>query len=289
MERILPIWFLEKETVVFRGVVMCKLIKKISNLKFEQKVSLFWLCYSILALLFMAAVIAIIIFRYEANASEIDQYKGEMRELSKKSKNMISNYSTLRKQELNAHLKHEKEVKKMATETREISSSYRQEVKKMDKEHKQIMSKYIKEAKDPFIESLGITDIISNPEIRKYVFLSFNMPDQSLKVLLKAAKQKGYSPVIRGFIEGSMTKTVSKIKSMIDMTKEGVAVDPEAFEEFNITKVPSFVIAEDYRCDDQDNCSKAKYNKVTGNVTLDYAESYMIKNGEKLCIGGRSQ
>ena len=40
MERILPIWFLEKETVVFRGVVMCKLIKKISNLKFEQKVSL---------------------------------------------------------------------------------------------------------------------------------------------------------------------------------------------------------------------------------------------------------
>ena len=32
---------------------------------------------------------------------------------------------------------------------------------------------------------------------------------------------------------------------------------------------------------------KSKYNKVTGNVTLDYAESYMVKNGEKLCIGGQ--
>ena len=181
------------------------------------------------------------------------------------------------------NLKYESEVKQIANQGVDASRKYEEVAKELDKDQKKEMSKYIREANDPFLKSLGIENIDSKKAIRKYVFLSFSMPDQALKILIKRASEMGYSAVIRGLVDGSMTKTVDRVKGMIDMTKEGVSIDPESFEEFKVTKVPTFVIAEDFgECDAEGKCEQSRYNKVTGNVTLDYAQEYLLKHGEKL-------
>ena len=50
----------------------------------------------------------------------------------------------------------------------------------------------------------------------------------------------------------------------------GVEINPMLFEEFEISVVPSFVIAKGEGCDDGSDCNR-KYNKLAGNVKTSWA------------------
>jgi type-F conjugative transfer system pilin assembly protein TrbC len=98
------------------------------------------------------------------------------------------------------------------------------------------------------------------------VFVSFSMPEASLKSLAQeaqrtwtrgdASQQHHAVLVMRGLYQDSFVKTASKIQEL------GIAVDihPELFETHHVTSVPTFVRLEDGQ----------PIHSLKGNVTLDF-------------------
>lgn len=94
------------------------------------------------------------------------------------------------------------------------------------------------------------------------VFVSFSMPEASLKSLAQAAKKsasvQGQNAVlvIRGLYQDSFVQTASKFQEL------GIAVDihPELFETHHVTSVPTFVELKDGQ----------PIHTLKGNVTLDF-------------------
>lgn len=88
------------------------------------------------------------------------------------------------------------------------------------------------------------------------IFVSFSMPDASLKTLLLQANQRGVRVVIRGLIDNSWKKTQEKLMAF----GENIDIDPKAFEHFGVHVVPTFV-----------RLKKGGFDTLQGNVSLDYA------------------
>jgi len=74
-------------------------------------------------------------------------------------------------------------------------------------------------------------------ESRLFVFVSFSLPESSLKNLAYEAQIYKVTLVMRGLFEDSFIKTAQKIQKL------GIAVDinPDLFETHHITAVPTFV------------------------------------------------
>lgn|GEM_PF-1850560 len=70
------------------------------------------------------------------------------------------------------------------------------------------------------------------------VFVSFSMPEASLRALAQDAEQHNAVLVVRGLYEGSFVKTATKLKDV----GVGVDINPELFEEYQITAAPTFVV-----------------------------------------------
>jgi type-F conjugative transfer system pilin assembly protein TrbC len=98
-----------------------------------------------------------------------------------------------------------------------------------------------------------------NASTRIVVFVSFSMPEESLKALFKEAdKNPHVRLVLRGLVEDSMEKTAKKIHEL-----EGVInVDPELFERYQIEHVPTFMWVK----------QGEPLGKLMGNITLRYAQ-----------------
>jgi type-F conjugative transfer system pilin assembly protein TrbC len=88
------------------------------------------------------------------------------------------------------------------------------------------------------------------------VFVSFSMPELSLKSLFQESPSHNAVLVMRGLYEDSFVKAAQKLQTI------GVTIDinPELFESHNITSVPTFVLL----TDDQPT------HKLKGNVTLNF-------------------
>jgi len=91
---------------------------------------------------------------------------------------------------------------------------------------------------------------------RLLVFVSFSMPEASLKKLAEDAQHHHAVLVMRGLYQDSFMKTALKLQ------EAAIAVDihPELFEEHHITSVPTFVLLEDEK----------PVRSLKGNVTLDF-------------------
>jgi type-F conjugative transfer system pilin assembly protein TrbC len=94
------------------------------------------------------------------------------------------------------------------------------------------------------------------------VFVSFSMPDVSLKELDENAEKYGAILVMRGLFEGSFVKTKDKI---LAINKNGLHLDinPELFRRYNIYRVPTFVLLKNGK----------EVHRLSGNVTLEYASA----------------
>ena len=91
------------------------------------------------------------------------------------------------------------------------------------------------------------------------IFISFSMPDASLKALfIEAEKRSHVRLVLRGFMDDSMEKTARKIQELGGV----VDIDPDIFERYHIEQVPTFLWMSD---------EKPK-GKLCGNITLSYAQ-----------------
>lgn len=113
--------------------------------------------------------------------------------------------------------------------------------------------------------------VASLQEYELYIFVSLSMPQARLIELLRDAKQYDGMVVLRGLKNNSYKDTANYLQKIIEKAGAGLMIEPNLFTEYNITKVPTFVL--------NDSVLK-KYDKVTGNVTLKYALAEMKRHGE---------
>lgn len=95
------------------------------------------------------------------------------------------------------------------------------------------------------------------------VFVSFSMPEASLKSLFHEASKHKAVLVMRGLYENSFVKTAAKLQQM------GITVDihPELFEKYHVERVPVFVRLDKGR----------EIARLSGNVSLDFAVSKLAE------------
>lgn len=81
-----------------------------------------------------------------------------------------------------------------------------------------------------------------------FIFVSFSMPQNSLKQWTMQAKKIDAPLLLRGLVDNSMKKTLQQLISIQGM-QPGVQIDPEHFKEFGITKVPAVVLSDGLKFD----------------------------------------
>lgn len=92
-------------------------------------------------------------------------------------------------------------------------------------------------------------------------FVSLSIPEASLQDMSKHLEQVGGQFIFRGMPKGSFE---GFLKLVMDFREKGILapilIDPESFEEYGVTEVPTFVYVEG-----------EKFKKVVGNVSVPYA------------------
>lgn len=109
---------------------------------------------------------------------------------------------------------------------------------------------------------------------RVYVFATLDMPKTTLIKLAEDVAKLDGALVLRGFYDGSLKKTYSRIGEL-GLKTGNIQINPEAFKKYKIDKAPTFVLAKKigmYESLDLDGCViPEQYIKISGDVSLDFA------------------
>lgn len=107
------------------------------------------------------------------------------------------------------------------------------------------------------------------------VFVSFAMPEPTLKRLAEQAGRVNATLVLRGFVNGSLRDTVARVQGLIGTGRVPFQIDPQGFDRFAIDKTPSFVLVRDgastRSCASGQCFANDAFVKVAGDVSLGYA------------------
>ena len=117
------------------------------------------------------------------------------------------------------------------------------------------------------------------------IFVSASIPENSLKEIVASTRAVGGVLVLRGMVEGSLTKTAAFIHNL---HTQGVAaiIHPKLFADLQVQSVPTYVLftKEDGVCK-LGECLP-QHDAVVGNVSLQYALELMNKQGEMKAEAG---
>jgi|GEM_PF-3541468 len=124
------------------------------------------------------------------------------------------------------------------------------------------------------INNTKTTKISTNHEKNKtIVFVSFSMPELSLRQWLIDAQKYGASVVIRGLKNNSFKDTVLELTRLLEKNNTGgLELNPMLFKDFHITKVPAVVAI---------NEATHNFDVVYGNVSLEYALKVIANKQDK--------
>lgn len=112
-----------------------------------------------------------------------------------------------------------------------------------------------------------------------YIFVSFTMPEQSLKLLAEQASRVNGVLLFRGFLEDDVEKTTAKTYAVFgENISVEIAIDPERFQQFKIEAVPAVVIAQPESTLEDKN-SSPPFDVVTGDTSLEEALQRIAKEG----------
>lgn len=111
------------------------------------------------------------------------------------------------------------------------------------------------------------------------VFVSLSMPRPSLERLLDQAARAHATVVLRGLVNGSLRNTVETVQPLLGARQGALQIDPQAFDRFDVQRVPSFVLVRDgvrpQSCASGTCAPASDFVRVAGDVTLDYALMHM--------------
>lgn len=121
-----------------------------------------------------------------------------------------------------------------------------------------------------------------------YVFVSLSMPRASLIRLGKEVNKAGGTLAFRGFHKDKMSEMQKALKFLADEGVTDMTVDPDGFKRYNVTAVPTYVVARvkenaelTASCGATDQCNGADYVAVSGDVPLGYALEHMQRHGDR--------
>lgn len=107
------------------------------------------------------------------------------------------------------------------------------------------------------------------------VFVTFAMPEKTLRQLADQAERAGATLVLRGLVDGSLVRTASRVRELLEKRRTAVRIDPLAFDRYAVTAAPSFVLlpegASSPPCTTGTCAAADGYAIVSGDVSLDYA------------------
>ena len=152
---------------------------------------------------------------------------------------------------------------------------------KATEEDKKCTTEIIEKSHGVVSEALGISHgkVHGNRSYTDFlIFASFSLGEKNLENLIKSASEYEGVVVFRGLKNGSFKETAEFI-SKFTKEKEGLLIDPNLFKEYQILKVPSFVLTNPCDGGIQSNC-KIAFDKLTGAVTPRYALEKFIERGE---------
>lgn len=114
------------------------------------------------------------------------------------------------------------------------------------------------------------------------VFISFSMPDATLSRLVEQAARPGATLLVRGLVANSIQQTALRARQLIGPRKVGFQLDPQAFDRFGVTVVPTFVLlkagAAPAPCAAGTCYPAASYASVSGDVSIDYALEHISRS-----------
>jgi type-F conjugative transfer system pilin assembly protein TrbC len=121
------------------------------------------------------------------------------------------------------------------------------------------------------------------------IFVSFSMPEQSLKLWAEQASRVGCPLLLQGFVDNDLTKTTAKTQSLFGQKANvEISIDPENFQKFNIDVVPAVVIVEPEMAksetvglekEDKDGTLVPYFDVVYGDTALEEALKRIAKSG----------
>jgi len=88
-------------------------------------------------------------------------------------------------------------------------------------------------------------------------FVSFSMPEDSLKAILSQTHKIGGQVVMRGLLNNSFTDTANMLARFSENGSPGFNVDPKLFKTYAIQTVPSFILT-----------NMDKFDKIAGNLSI---------------------
>lgn len=107
------------------------------------------------------------------------------------------------------------------------------------------------------------------------VFISFSMPDATLSRLVDQASRSGATLMVRGLVGNSIQQTALRARGLIGARRVGLQLDPQAFERFGVSVVPTFVLlkagAAAAPCASGTCYPATRFASVSGDVSIDYA------------------
>lgn len=120
---------------------------------------------------------------------------------------------------------------------------------------------------------------------RLLVFISLSMPEATLKRLFHQAAQARATLVIRGLANDSLRDTFNRMQALNGSQRVAAQIDPQAFERYAVTRVPSFVVTQE--ADSATPCKNAQcapatdFALVAGDVSLDYALTHIGQHASR--------
>lgn len=122
------------------------------------------------------------------------------------------------------------------------------------------------------------------------IFISLSMPQPTLQRLIDQAARAQASIVLRGFANGSLRTTVAQVQRLIGERQVAVQIDPQAFDRYAVTRVPTFVLVRDgarpVACAGRSCAPSEIFLRTSGDVSLDYALEYMQRSAPEFGPAG---
>lgn len=120
----------------------------------------------------------------------------------------------------------------------------------------------------------------NTPKSMLYIFVSFSLSEKALLNLAQEAKVYGATLVLRGFIEGSYSRTVKALQNIIIKTGQGIIIDPELFNLFSISAVPTYVLSQPFQLNASMRTQTPIHDRIQGHVSIQYALETFAKEGD---------
>lgn len=153
------------------------------------------------------------------------------------------------------------------------------------KKVKQEAKKYqvvIQNIKNQHMDRLKAKGVIKKAP-QAIVFVSFSMPDLSLKQIIQDAARYKIPVIIRGLYENSFRKTMEKIFDLVkENNKGGISINPVWFKKYDIKVVPALVVSNDSGNNIESGGSEI--DVVYGNIPLKRALMIVAERGDEAKI-----